>query len=147
MIIGFNLSKVNIERKEVSSKANIETKNNVKIEDVQERSLAPLTKERSLAFSFTFKVLYEPQFASLEMVGEVTYMTDEEQMKEILEEWKTNKKVKPSISINVMNYILTKCNIRALQFEQELNLPPHIPFPRVTVNEEAAEKKPKKQKK
>ena len=47
-------------------------------------------------------------------------------------EWKKTKKFNPEISKDVLNHIFVRCNIKALTFEQEVNIPPHIVLPRLT---------------
>jgi hypothetical protein len=49
----------------------------------------------------------------------------------VLKKWK-NKKIEDEVRVPLFNLILTKCNLKALQFEEEFGLPTHIPFPRVS---------------
>jgi len=141
MIINFNLQKISVERKaDIKPNTNVEAKNNLKIEDIQEQQLKPLTTEKALTFSFKFVVTYDPQLASVEMLGNILYMTDEATAKEILVEWKKNKKINPKYSIGIINYALAKCNIRALRLEQEVSLPPHVPFPRIAPKQDTTGK-------
>ena len=136
MIINFNLKKIQVDRKkDILPNTNVEAKNNLKIEDVQEKQLKPLTNDKALTFSFKFNVDYMPEVASVEMLGNITYMADEKLVKTVLAEWKKNKKINPKVSVGILNYILAKCNVRALHLEQEVNLPPHVPFPRIAPKE------------
>lgn len=139
MIINFALDKIHIERKNVQA-TKIEAKNNLKITAIQEQSLEPLSKEKVLKFSFSYTVSYEPQIALLEITGNVLYKNDEKKLKEILSFWNNEKKINPNISSVIVNHILTKCNIKSLRLAEELNLPPHIPFPRIALNTNLANK-------
>lgn len=135
MIINFSLNKVIMEKKELQkSPEKIETKNRLKINGVSEQLLAPISKEKALKFDFTFGVKYEPNVASVDIEGSILFMTDEAKSKEILDKWKKEKKLNAVLSENIVNFILAKCNVRVLQWAQELNLPPHIPFPRIVAS-------------
>ena len=39
------------------------------------------------------------------------------------------KKIPEKFKEIIFNSIFRKCNLKALQFEEELNLPPHLPLP------------------
>jgi hypothetical protein len=55
-------------------------------------------------------------------------------------EWKKNK-VPDEIKLLVFNFVMTKCNLKALQLEEEFSLPPHIPLPKLTPESERKETK------
>ncbi len=139
MIINFLLDKIYIERKN-TPKSNIEAKNTLRVLNITEETLEPLSKEKILRFNFVYNVSYEPQIAFLEMTGNLSYKVDEKKQKEILNEWNKEKKINQSVSSAVFNHILSKCSVKALRLAQELNLPPHIPFPRVALKTEQAKK-------
>lgn len=130
MILNFLIDRIHVERKN-NPKTNIEARNNLKITEIKEESLEPLSKEKVLKFSFLYSVLYEPQIANLEISGSILYKNEEKKLKDILNLWTKEKKIDQNISSVIFNHILTKCNIRSLRLAQELNLPPHIPFPRI----------------
>jgi hypothetical protein len=52
------------------------------------------------------------------------------ELKDILKKWK-GKKLADETRIPLFNTILTKCNLKSLQLEEEFGLPTHIPMPRV----------------
>ena len=39
----------------------------------------------------------------------------------------------------VLNFVLAKCNIKALALSQDVNLPPQIPLPKLTAKKQEAE--------
>ena len=47
--------------------------------------------------------------------------------------WKdgSDKKIPEGIRIGLFNFIMSKCNVKALQLEDELGLPFHVPMPRL----------------
>ena len=130
MILNLVLDKIYVERKN-QIKSNVEAKNNLRITDIKEENLEPISKEKVLRFFFYYTISYEPQIATMELAGNIIYKNDEKKLKEIVDLWKKDKKINPAVSSTVANFILSKCNIKSLRLAQELNLPPHIPFPKI----------------
>lgn len=131
-IVGFNLHKISIERKEpITGQVNIKT--NLKISDIkEEKTIAELGKENvALKFEFGFDILYEPKIAAIHFSGHVLDMESEKQAKEILKSWK-DKKIDEDLRLRISNMIWVKCNIKAFLLEEEIGLPVHIPLPRLT---------------
>ena len=52
-------------------------------------------------------------------------------LKEITDKWSKEKNVPVDIKTLILNTVVLKASIKALQLEQEINLPPHMPFPSV----------------
>jgi len=130
-ILGFNFNKINVERGEsVTGKINIS--NNVSIMDVKEQDLSlGKDKQQALKFTFEFTSKYEPKLGSILLGGELMFLGDTKKTKEILDEWKKNKRVPKDVMTSILNTVLTKCNIEALILSQQVNLPPPIQLPRV----------------
>ena len=57
-----------------------------------------------------------------------------EKIKEYLSSWEKDKSIPTDIMSQILNTILFKCNVKALNLSQEVNLPPHIQLPRVKPN-------------
>lgn len=128
-ILGFNLTKISIERKEkMQEKVNI--KSNIEIKDLEKDSI-DLTKQEILKISFDFIVNYEPDFARLSLSGYIMTLPDSDELKKIMKSWK-DKKVPEEMRIPLFNFIMTKCNLKALELEDELGLPLHVPMPRLS---------------
>ncbi len=134
MIIGFNYRKMNIERKKklvqgmkVSYDLDIA---NMYVEDF------PLTDKTQMVLSldFDFSVKYNPDVAVIDISGTVNYMVSQEEGKKIMALWEKTKKLPKSLSVPVINRILDKCNIKALELEQDLSLPTHLPMPSVNIS-------------
>ncbi|MDP3765757.1 MAG: hypothetical protein Q8R04_04540 [Nanoarchaeota archaeon] len=137
MIVGFGFTKLSAERKE-AAKGKIDINNNVTIKDVQEDNL-PLGKDKQniIRFIFEFTSKYEPEIGTILFEGELLYMEEPKKAKEILSNWKKDKKLPKELMAGLLNTILTKCNIQALILSQEINLPPPIPMPKVQVQAKA----------
>ncbi len=132
-IIGFNFTKMHIERKApVAGK--ISVKNNVAVKDVEKKDFNfGKAAQAGLRFTFEFTVEYEPKIADILLEGEVIDLVDEKRADSIVKEWKKNKKIEPALMTNILNTVLSKSNVQALILSKDLNLPPPIPLPKVNV--------------
>jgi hypothetical protein len=59
--------------------------------------------------------------------GVLAIALDKKMGEEILKKWKDKETVK-DFKLAVLNVIFKKCNIKALQLEEELGLPLHMPM-------------------
>jgi hypothetical protein len=133
-IIGFNFNKISAERKE-GKKGKINVNSNIDIKDVEEEDFKLSKKEKALKFNFEFSIKYKPKTAEISFQGFVVSLFNKKDAKEVLDKWK-DKKIPDKIRIPLFNLILTKCNLKALTFEEEFGLPTHIPMPRIKKPEE-----------
>ncbi len=127
-VIGLNIDKIDAQKiTKLSGK--VEIKNSLAITNVEQESLTLSKSEEVLKFSFSYGIKYEPEVGQIGLDGSVLYMEEPEKVKEILADWKKDKKLSQSLTTSILNTILAKCNIKALNLSQELNLPPHIRLP------------------
>ncbi len=127
-IVGFNLNKVSIDKKE-EPKAKLEIKYNIHIDDIQKEEVKA-SEKNYLRFSFTFSIDYLPNIANIEMKGTIVTVDVADESKEILKDWK-KKKFEGAAKVGLFNLIMHKCNLKALQLEDEMNLPLHVPLPKL----------------
>ena len=127
-LAGFTFKKISIEKLsdtfkgvKINSKINISNIEVLKTEAIQE-------KEGVIEINFTYHVDYNPDIAKIEIGGRVLLVAEQEKIKEIEESWK-NKKMSEEFRIALFNIILRKANIKALELEEEIGLPLHIPLP------------------
>ena len=134
-VVGFNFTKIDAEKKEfVKGKININ--NNVSIKEVEEKDLfLGNQKQKVLSFTFEFISKYDPDIGSIRLIGEVLFMDDSKNVKEILDGWKKDKRLPKETMTNILNTILSKCNVEALILSERINLPPPIPLPKVQVGQ------------
>lgn len=132
-IIGFTLNKISIERKE-KQQGKLEIKQNINIDDISTDKINISDKE-IIQTSFTFGVDYSPNFARVELKGQIALLPEKEELKDILRDWK-KKQISERFRIPLFNFIMSKCNIKALDLEDELNLPLHVPMPRISPKKE-----------
>tara|TARA_Y100000310_G_C20609680_1_gene777350 strand:- start:645 stop:1055 length:411 start_codon:yes stop_codon:yes gene_type:complete len=130
-VIGLNIDKIDAEKtNKISGK--VEIKNNLSITEIEQEKLAIGNSEEVLKFNFKYGIGYEPKIGKIELTGNVLYMEDPKQIKEVIESWKKDKKISKELTTAILNTILAKCNVKALNLSQEINLPPHIRLPLVS---------------
>ena len=134
MIVGFGFTKMSAE-KNANSKGKIEINNNVTIKNIEESDIA-LGKDKQTAIKIIFNFLskYSPDLGNISFEGEIIYMADSKKGKEIIASWKKDKKLPKDLMAPILNTVLTKCNIKALILSQDVNLPPPIPLPKVSLS-------------
>jgi hypothetical protein len=132
-IVGFEFTKINVKKQEVAQ-GKINISNSIGIVDIKQNDLqVGKTKQNGIKFVFEYRSVYEPNFARIELGGTILYLTDEKNAKEIIGEWETQKKIKKEIAEQMINYILTRCNIQSIILSNTVNLPPPVPMPKVNV--------------
>lgn len=135
MIVGLRFNKILVEKdnsKEKTKISKINTKTDIL--DIEEEKV-DLKDKKALRFNFIFNANYDPELAKLVFEGSVLYLETPEKIKKILDAWKS-KEISSDIRLPVLNTILSKCNLKALQLEQDFSLPPHFPLPKFTLKED-----------
>lgn len=132
-IVGLQFDKIVVDRMD-APKGKMSVKNNMLIKDVEKKEITMGSAKQSLLlFKFEFTANYEPKIASIILNGTTTYVEKPEKVDEILKGWKKDKQLPKEIMTPLLNNILTRCNIEALILAREVNLPPPIQLPKVTV--------------
>ncbi len=132
-VVGLQFDKIVVE-KFGPVKGKITVNNNVVLTNVEKTDLAlGSMKQNAAKFHFEFKANYEPKLAIITLNGILTFFDKPEAVKEIVEGWKKDKKVPKDVMSSVLNTVLSRCNIEAMLFAREVNLPPPIPLPKVQV--------------
>jgi len=135
MIVGFNFTKISVEKKK-PVEGKIKINHDLKIERVEQKPLPLKDKKNCLVFDFMFSVHYLPGVGEISFNGNVLYLEDQKKIDNILSQWGKDKRVPPDVSVEVVNAIFAKCNVRALELAQELSLPSHLPMPQITLKED-----------
>jgi hypothetical protein len=130
-IIGFNFKKINIERKE-QKKGQVQINTNIDVPEIKKEKID--IAGEVLRISFKYSINYSPKIADIVFEGNLLFIPDD--IKKILKEWK-KKKISQEIKIPIFNFIMSKCNIKALQLEEDFGLPPHIPLPKISKQRQA----------
>ncbi|MEK6874241.1 MAG: hypothetical protein AABX52_00655 [Nanoarchaeota archaeon] len=141
MIVGFNFTKMLVERKE-GSQGKIAVNNNVAIKSVEKLPLQfGKRQEDALRMNFEFQALYEPKLGEIFFEGYLVWLDNKDAMEAMLKSWQKDKKLDKVIMNIVLNNILAKCNVEAIILSRDINLPPSVPMPRVQVQEGEPTKK------
>ena len=129
-IVGFNFKKISIEKtldkfKDLKINTNIDI---VKVKQIKPEIFQP--KEELVEVEFDYHIDYNPNIAKISLSGTVLVMADTKIIKNFIKQWK-KKKLPEEHKILIFNVILKKSNLKAMQLEDEMNLPLHIPLPSV----------------
>ncbi len=138
-LVGFDFKKISIERfKDQAENIKFNTQMDISSIDTIKSDIFR-SKEELVKVEFSYSVLYDPEFAKIEIKGNIILAVEPRIAREILRGWK-DKQTSEEFRIYLFNIILRKSNIKALQLEDELGLPLHIPLPSLS-KESLAEKK------
>ncbi len=127
---GLNFSKINIEKKENMTK-DIKVDTKINVSDIKKTDVKDIQiKEDFIVAKFSYNIDYKPDFAKIIFEGDVLFTMNSKESKKILDEWKKNK-IEKDFQFLLFNIIIRKSNLKALQLEEDLNIPLHIPFPSI----------------
>lgn len=134
-ILGFNFTKIQVEKfKDKVEGLKIGTR--MDISSISEAKADILnTKDSILAVKFKYGLDYEPKFAKLDFEGNLLVSVEEKIGKDILSQWKS-KKMPEDFRLKIFNLILRKSSLKAIQLEEEMNLPIHFQMPSLKINKE-----------
>ena len=127
-LLGFKFNKINIEKFTNEAKE-LKINTNIDISEINKIQTEVFkTNEELLGIKFNYTINYEPNFAKLEFSGNLLISVDSKANKEVLKKWK-DKQIPDDLRIPLFNLIMRKSSIKALEFEEEMDLPYHIPMP------------------
>ena len=132
-IVGFNLTNIQAEKKnQINEDTKISINSKLGITDLKKEDLPTgKTKTKGLKFDFEFSLEYQPNIAKIIINGFIYFMDDSANIEELVKNWQKNKKLPVEIQQQILSMVILKTTIKALSLEQEINVPPHIPFPSV----------------
>ena len=140
-VVGFNLTKVSIERKEINMSAE-KVDQKINITDVSKQSVE-FSKDELLKINFELSLLYPNDLARLDFKGYVTTIPNSDEMDKFLKSWK-DQNIPEDSKFPLFNFIMQKCNVKALYLEDELGLPLHVPMLRIGPGNKAPSQSDKK---
>ena len=134
-LLGFNFTKISVEK--ISEKTeNLKINSNIDISEIKEVRQSMLkSKETIVSVNFSYELKYNPDYANISLAGNFLISLEPKTAKKVLKEWE-NKKMPEEFKVPLFNLILKKANIKALELEDELNLPLHMPMPKVGKQEQ-----------
>jgi len=127
-LIGFNFTKISIKKLSNGLK-DLKINTNININNIEKASTDIIKiKEDILSLKFEYELDYSPNIAKIEIEGNALLAVDSKISKEILKMWE-DKKLPDDFRVSILNIIYKKSNIKAIELEEEMNLPTHIPMP------------------
>lgn len=129
-VLGFNFSKISVEKFPNQEKIeDLKLNTNIEILDIKPVKADMFkTKDELIGVKFSYTIKYDPDYAKMEFSGDILVSLDSKIIKDVLKEWK-DKKFPEDFQMFIFNVILRKSNIKALELEDEMNLPLHFPLP------------------
>lgn len=131
-IIGFILTKIAGSRDESKSHP-IRLSQDLKITHLYKDVLS-ISNQEVVNLTFHYAINYEEDFGKVEFEGKITILTKDDEAETMLKAWK-QKELPASFKVPVYNLIMQKCNVKAIELEDDLNLPFHIPMPQVDLKQ------------
>ena len=131
-LLGFNFTKIQVEKfKERVEGLKINTR--IDISEIKEAKTGILkTKEEILAVKFIYGLDYEPKMARLDLEGNLIVSLESKEARDVLKQWK-DKKMPENFRATIFNLILRKSSLKALQLEEEMNIPIHMQLPTLKI--------------
>lgn len=128
--VGFNYNKISAERVSESLEG-LKIESSLNVDSIKENpSKNPDKSITFLDIYFTSTVNYSKNIAKIELKGKVILSVDSKIGKDVKEKWE-KKELVEEIKYPLFNFILTKTGVKALELEDNLNLPPHFRLPQV----------------
>lgn len=127
-IVGFNFNKMSVEKNSGEFKG-VKIKNSVditNIDSVKSDMINP--KEQLIGIGFKFNVEFGENIANIHLEGIVLLSLESKEAKKMTDGWK-DKNLADDFKIPLLNLILRKSNIKALELGEDFNLPPHVQLP------------------
>lgn len=126
--LGFNLTKISAEKMSESN-LNVKIESKLDVENISKVKIESLSQNKDfIKVNFLFEISYNPDFAKISLNGNLLFSLEENLFKKVLKDWK-KKKIPEEFKTFLFNIILKKATIKAIELEDFLNLPSHIPLP------------------
>lgn len=122
--VSFRSFEAKTEDRKVSGNVNVNS--SPRITNMEKKDVGFGVKD-AIGAEFVFETKYEPDVGSIAIKGEVIYQTD--RADKILQKWKKDKKIDDEAAVEILNAIFRKSLTVAINFSNELRLPPPIQFP------------------
>lgn len=143
-VIGFQFTKINAE-KSPEFKRGVSNRMNIEFLNLEKQGTSIIPEKEGIIIKFQYSLDYYLQekkkdeiLANLKFEGDIIIAADKDESKDIFQAWK-KKKLPDQFKIILFNIILKKCTTKALVLEEEINLPSHMPMPRVSPSQPATE--------
>jgi hypothetical protein len=128
-LVGFNISKISAEKAE-KLEGSLNIKTNINLGEVSKLDSGLInSKDDLITIGFEYNINYEPNFAKVSFKGSVLFAFNQSDSKNLIKEWEKNKTIPENFRTPIFNAIFKKSNLKALQLEEDIGLPLHVPMP------------------
>jgi len=133
-VLGFNLTKISAEK---NSKVTKPPVTNIEFIDYEKEKVDFLKDSEAVKIGFKYDLVYEGETkkensneGQVLFKGNVILSVSKEEIKKITKEWK-KKQLPDDVKVLLFNLILRRCTPKAVHLQDEINLPFHVPMPRI----------------
>jgi hypothetical protein len=133
-LISSSFNKISVDKKkELTRDTSLTT--DMKIIDIKKEKSSLFKDEDLLEFHFQFTIDYAPDFALIIFEGKLVLLMDKSEeisVNQIIDDWK-EKNLDNTLKIHLLQMVFSRCSLKAMQLEEFVNLPTHIPItPKIT---------------
>ena len=143
-VLGFNFIKISGERT-VNFRQGSSINTNIEFIDIEKEEISLLKDTEAIKISYKFSVTYskienkkESKEGEISIEGNIIMSATKEEVKEIMKFWK-KKEIPNQFKVPIFNIILRRCSLKAAQLEDDINLPIHLPLPKIELKTEKKE--------
>ncbi|MFA6073288.1 MAG: hypothetical protein WC758_04205 [Candidatus Woesearchaeota archaeon] len=136
-IINISFTNINANRTAIP-RGGLSIANNVKIESVDEAKMGASPTKQAFKVGFSFKTDYNPNFATIELKGEILVLGSNEEVTKVTTQWSKEKKLDPESARTILNSVMNRCALEVIILSKELGLPSPIPLPSIKAEGAAA---------
>lgn len=132
-IIAFNYTKIHGERFPKAPKTE-KISSDLEFTNVEKDEIALMKEADILKVHFSYALKYDPKVAEILINGMVLLSMSSDDVKEAIKLWK-KKQLPEKVKLGLVNVILNRCSLKALNMEEELSLPTHIKLVRINAQQ------------
>jgi hypothetical protein len=129
-IINISFTAINANR-QAAPRGNVSISNDIKVESVEETKLGAGDARQAYKVMFSFKTQYIPNFAVIELKGEVLILDSAEEVSKMMTQWNKDKKLDVNSARTILNNVMNRCALEVILLSRELGLPSPIPLPSI----------------
>ena len=132
-IVASSIRSINAKRKAPLIK-DLKAESGIDIQKV-EKTDTRLSEKQGIKFDYKLTIAYEPKIAEIVIEGSVLTLDENDEGTQVLKDWK-KKNLNPVLRTSLFNFILDNQTLKTLQIEEDLNLPKHVPFPKLVMQKD-----------
>jgi hypothetical protein len=129
-VLAFNFTKISAQKYQ-GFEGEIKINPNINIASIEKHELK-LLKQDAVKIKFSFNVNYK-DLADVNLDGDLILRVDSKTQKDLIKGWK-DKNLDGELQTGIINLIMQKSSIRAIEIEDEMGLPIHIQIPKLQVS-------------